>query len=401
MSEPPRIRILFVDDDANVLTLLQATLQALRKEWEGALASSGEQALAILETARFDVVISDMRMPGMTGGELLNQVMRLCPGTARIIMSGYADEESVMATVGAAHQYLPKPFELRAIRGILAKILALNQRLASPPLRQLATSIKTVPSLPEAYFEMLDAMQSADSPIERIAEIISRDPGMSSKLLQLVNSAFFGFARQCSRVAEAVQLLGVIRIRALTLGLQLFSSFDKKRVEEFALDAVWQHCLRTGMVARLIVEEENGQAEMMEQAFTAGMMHDIGKLALASYLPDEYRAVCQKAKTEQRPLHEVETEVLGANHADLGGYFLGLWGLPSPMVEAVLCHHQPSAATGDVFSPLTAVHAANVLTRSRAQDEQVFPPNEFDLAYLKRLGYDHRIDAWRQLSADS
>lgn len=180
MAEATRIRVLFVDDDPSVLNLLQATINALRREWDGAVAASGEEALALLEKQTFDVVVSDMRMPGMNGCELLNRIMRLYPGTARIIMSGFTDEESVVATVGAAHLYLSKPFELRSLRGIMNRIRRLGQRLASGPVRQLASRIATIPSLPGSYHEMLEAMATGDTSIDRISEIVSRDPGMTA-----------------------------------------------------------------------------------------------------------------------------------------------------------------------------------------------------------------------------
>lgn len=398
MPEDQRIRVLFVDDDPNVLNLLQATIGALRKEWDGTVAASGDEALRLMAAKPYEVVVSDMRMPGMSGCELLNRIMRDYPGTARIIMSGFADEETVIASVGAAHQYLPKPFELRALRNILARIRALNRRLSSAPVRDLAARITTVPSIPRVYFEMLDAMQSPDSPLERISEIIAKDPGMTAKLLQLVNSAFFGFARECNRAAEAVQMIGVTRVRALALGLQVFAAFKADRLADFNLEQVWQHSLRTGLFARLIVEEENGHHELMEQAFSAGVMHDIGKLALAAYLTDPYREICRRAAAERRPLFEVERESLGANHAELGGYLLGLWGLPAPLVEAVVFHHEPSATDDGTFSVTTAVHAANVLAHQRDGAEAERPFNPVDESYFKRLGLDDRLEQWRVLT---
>ncbi len=397
MAEDTRIRVLFVDDDPSVLGLLTATIGALRKEWDGAVAGSGEEALRLLEERSFDVVVSDMRMPGMGGGELLNRVMRQYPGTARLIMSGFADEETVIASVGAAHQYLPKPFELRTLRGILGRIRKLNQRLQASAVRGLAAQLPAVPSVPEVYFEMLEAMQSADSPLEAIAEIMSRDPGMTAKLLQLVNSAFFGFSRECGRVVEAVQMLGVTRVRALALGMQVFSAFDAGKAGDFPLEQLWQHSLQTGLWARRIAEEEGCPAEMREQAFTAGVMHDLGQLALATGLPEVCREIRRRAATERRPLFEVEREVWGADHGGLGGHLLGLWGLPAPLVEAVALHHEPSASEDTTFSVTTAVHVANALAHARGEAEAAGAGAAVDRGYLERLGLGGRWEGWRAL----
>jgi HD-like signal output (HDOD) protein len=393
MPEDTRIRVLFVDDDPNVLNLLEATIAALRREWDGAVASSGERALELLKTREFDVVVSDMRMPGMTGCELLNRVLREHPGSARIIMSGFTDEDTLVATVGAAHQFLPKPFELKALRALMARIRKITRHVNAAPIRALASRIASVPSIPSAYHEMLEVTSAADASTERLAQVVGRDPAMTAKLLQLVNSAFFGFARECSRPSEAIQLLGLIRVRALVLGLHIFSAFNHSTVKEFNLDQVWQHSLRTGLFARRIVEEEGGRPEMLEQGFSSGLLHDLGVLALAAFLPEDYREVLDRARTQQRPLIHVERELLGATHAELGGHILGLWGLPTPLVEAVFFHHEPIASDDGSFCVATAVHAAEVLARKGNYLDTV--GNPIDQAYLNRLGLDDRAEVWR------
>lgn len=208
-----------------------------------------------------------------------------------------------------------------------------------------------------------------------------------------MNSAFFGFARECSRASEAVQLLGVIRVRSLVLGMQIFSSFRADAMREFNLEQVWHHSLRTAIFARRIAEIEGAQAEMLEQAFSAGILHDVGRLALAAYLPGPFGEARDLARAERLPMFQAERRVLGANHADLGGSILNMWGLPTPLAEAVMFHHEPLLSDDGAFCPTTAVHAAAVLAQEHT-DASV-PNNSIDPAYLDRLGLNGRAEAWR------
>lgn len=145
------IRILFVDDEPLLLSGLQRLLRPLRKEWNAACAAGGEEALVMLAQERFDVIVTDMRMPGMDGAELLNEVMRLYPDMLRLVLSGQSDLESVVKSAGVTHQYLSKPCSIEVMRDAVNRAVALHQLLANSALKQLLSRLHSIPSVPPLY----------------------------------------------------------------------------------------------------------------------------------------------------------------------------------------------------------------------------------------------------------
>ena len=390
-----KTRILFVDDEALLLEMLRLTLESMSAEWEMAFANSGEGALELMAQAPFEVVVSDMRMPGMSGAQLLNEVMQRHPATIRLILSGYAEEDQVIRCVGATHQFLAKPFELAALVATLEHVRSLKGRLHSPELRRLLVKRDTLPTIPAVYFQVLEALQAPDRPLEAIARMVAMDPGLTARSLQLVNSAFFGFARKVSSAEEALSLLGLSTIRSLALTTRLFAAFEGQAAELCPVEQVWGHSMQVAHLARRLVQLEGGDERLAEQAFTAGLLHDLGKLILADNLGPQYAQVLARSRSDKRHLSQVEQELLHATHAEAGAYLMDLWGLPAPLVEAVALHHQPGATKDPALSALTAVHVANVLANEFEPPSADGAPSPLDLEYLGRLGLAQRVPAWR------
>jgi len=389
--------LLFVDDEPKVLQGLQRQLYAMRGEWNMNFIDGGRKALDFMADHPMDVIVSDMVMPEMDGSQLLTEVMRRHPNTVRIVLSGHADREAVLRLVGPAHQYLSKPCEAGELRDAIARAFALRDLLCNEKLKQLATRVKCLPSLPALHQQLTAEFQKDEPSLERIGEIISRDIGMTSKILQLVNSAFFGLPQPISHPAEAVMYLGLSTVRSLVLSLQIFSQFDAKACREFSLDALAHHCWMTGVSARRLAQAERGDARTQDQCFLAGLLHDVGQLILAAGLPAEYQEVLQSARARNTPAWQVEQEHFGATHADVGAYLLGLWGLPNPIIEAVAMHHRPSACALHGFAPVVAVHVADAFIHARPGSNTEMPPPVIDQSFLAQVGLADRIDSWRDL----
>ena len=396
MSSVAKTRILFVDDEPAVLQVLQLALESMSGEWEMVFVKSGEEALARMGRQPFDVVVSDMRMPAMNGAQLLNEVWKRYPATARLILSGFADEDLVMRCVGSTHQFLQKPFHLNGLKATLQRIYQLRHRVRSEEILALVTRKGTLPSVPAVYLQILEALQDPDCPVVQIAEIVAQDPGLTGKILQLVNSAFFGYASEVSNAYEAVMLLGVGTIRSLALSLHVFSAFQPKAGEGFSVERIWSHSLRVGVLAKKIIELEQGDQKLTEQAFTAGMMHDVGKLILAENLSEVYLQLTADAQRQKRQLIDAEKEILHATHAEAGAYLLDLWGLPTPLVEAIALHHEPAQTNDLEFSPLTAVHVANVLEHETGTQDPAAVLSQIDLDYLGKIGKAEHLEFWRK-----
>jgi HD-like signal output (HDOD) protein len=387
-------RILFVDDEPLVLQGLQRVLRSMRQEWAMEFVESGPKALERMAQLPFDVIVSDMRMPGMNGAELLNQVMRLYPKTVRLILSGHADKDLILKCVGSTHQFLSKPCEAAALKATMQRAASVETCLRNERLRQLVGQMEHLPSIPALYTEIVEALQNPDTMVEEVGAIIARDVGMTAKILKLVNSAFFGLRRRLSNPTEAAVYLGLDTIRSLVLLLSAFSQFESIKLEGFSLEALCGHSLETAAATRILARAQAADAKLADEAFAAGMLHDTGRIILAANLPDQFIGALQAAAQEKLTLAEAESKVFGANHAEVGGYLLDLWGLPVPVVEAVALHHCPRAAVEKGFTPLTAVHVANVLAHE-IRGRSLVPVSGMDPDYLTETGLRDRVDVWR------
>ncbi|RMD64721.1 MAG: HDOD domain-containing protein [Planctomycetota bacterium] len=398
-----KLRILFVDDESNVLNGLRRMLHAERNRWDMAFASSGEEALRLLDESPFDIVVSDMRMPGMDGAELLARVMEQHPDCVRIVLSGYSSEEAAMRSVGPAHQFLSKPCEAHTLRDAVDRACALRTRLRSRAVAELAGRLKTIPSAPALYRELVEELRQPDATPQTVARIIEKDAGMTAKTLQLVNSAFFGLPRRVSNLSQAVGFLGLDTIRSLVLSVQAFDQFKNMDITGFSVEALWRHSLEVGSLARSIAAAENAPAHVCDDALLAGLLHDAGKLILAANLPDAYAQAMQLVEQERLALHEAERRTTGAGHPETCAYLLGLWGLPDAIVEAVAFHHEPSLTTTQEMSPLLAVHAADAIVRDAVEttpEESDAASPALDRRLIQDVGLIDRLDAWRALAHD-
>ncbi|HET6976505.1 MAG TPA: response regulator [Pyrinomonadaceae bacterium] len=389
-------RVLFVDDEQNVLDGLQRMLRPLRRQWDMSFALDGPTALQLLSERPFDVIVTDMRMPGMDGAQLLSEIKRLYPRTARIILSGHSDHEMIMKSVSAAHQFLSKPCEPDVIKEIVGRACALRELLTNPKLELLISEMRSLPSLPSLYVELMEELDTVDPSIKQVANIVSRDPGMTAKILQLVNSAFFGLRRRITSASDAVSLLGLDMTRTLVLSIQIFSEFDSARSHGFPIEEVWSHSMGVASLAQAIAKKQTQNAELAQEAFTAGLLHEIGRLILAAKLGEQYKDVLAAAEREQISITDAERKFLGAAHPEVGAYLLGLWGLPDSIVQAVAFHHHPGVNASEKFDVVTAVHIADCLKSVGVQPDGT----ALDLSYLEKLGVTAQIPVWEQMAEE-
>jgi HD-like signal output (HDOD) protein len=382
------LRVLFVDDEVAVLEGLENLLRKQRREWEMTFASSGEAALAELDRRRFDVVVSDMRMPRMDGATLLQHVQERCPGTVRIVLSGYAERGAVVRSLPVAHQFLSKPCDAEALIAVIARACRLQALLQDETLRRVAGRLETLPSAPKIYAELTQAMTQDDVTSAKLARIIESDPAMVGKILQLVNSAYFGLARRITSVDQAVTYLGIDVLKGLVLNAHVFQMAKFSSTRVLSLDCLQAHSLQVARLAARVVKPL-----MREVAFAAGIVHDVGKIVLAGGVPEQFEASVKLAAVEKCPAHKAEHSLLGVSHAEMGAYLLGIWGLPFEIIEAVAYHHTPATVTCGNRDVLAAVHATNALAGG--------DDDEIDMAFLTDAGFAHELPRWQHLfSAD-
>jgi HD-like signal output (HDOD) protein len=388
-------RILFVDDDPDVLALLRDMVPDLSEDWVVGFAGGGEEALAVLQSAPFDVVVTDMVMPEMDGAALLEEVRRLYPGIVRVVLSAHAEDRQKLRSVDSAHQYLAKPFDPETLRGTIERACALRRLMGDARLKQVVSRMGSLPSLPSLYLRLQEACRNPDVSTRTVAEIVSKDAAMTAKILQMVNSAFFGLRRRVSSPMHAVQMLGTETVRALALSAHVFFGCDPLRLKLCSMDYQWSHSLAVSTLASEIAQLEGADEQMLDDVRVAGLLHDAGALVFASSLPGAYSEAVNQAKAQKQPLCEAEVERFGVSHAAVGAYLLGLWALPDSIVEAVAFHHAPRECLGRLFSPLTAVHVADALAHELHPSHVVGAPSQVDVAYLEELELAGRLELWR------
>jgi HD-like signal output (HDOD) protein/CheY-like chemotaxis protein len=378
--------ILFVDDEPRIIDGIKRMLRPLRDEWEVLTATSGPQALEMMGQRDIDVVISDMRMPGMDGAELLDLVMRSHPNVVRIILSGQSDSASIMRSIGPTHQYLSKPCAPEVLRATLARACTLRDLLRHERLAGMISRLSSLPSQPDAYGKVITELEAKDPSLPRIAELIASDMGMSAKILQLVNFSLFRGGHSVASPLDAAMSLGLDNIRSLVLTVRVFEQAG----EVEGLASLWKHGQVVGTMAKAIALAENRPPDEAEVCFTAGMLHDCGRLVLR----DGAALTVDPAQAGQR-LTTAERARFGAAHPEIGAYLLGLWGLPYGIVEAVAHHHHPEAFPDTGFTPLTAVHVAEAISSEWFPEADDGTETTINQGYIATIGLAHRLPSWR------
>ncbi len=389
-------KILFVDDEPKVLSGLRRMLRSLRHEWDMVFVESGPEALRHLATSSFDVVVTDMRMPGMDGAQLLTRVVEKHPSVVRVVLSGQCDHSSVLKCVGPAHQFLTKPCDSDTLKSTVARACCLRDRLPDDWVREAISCVQSLPGQPSTYQELTVELASASTHIECIAESVSRDPAMIAKILQLVGSGFFGTPQIVSDMDHAVQLLGLETIRSLAKSTDSFFPLCHDESHGDFWSGFADHCLSVAAAAKRIAQSETNDSVLVGNAHLAGMLHDIGILVLAKDSPQYYVDAISLACDEHTTLAQAETRVFNTRRDNAGAYLMGLWGLPDCIVNSIAFHLSPTRSSEETFGPLAAVHVANAVMEE-ASGGEIGVASSIDMCFLERIGCADRLDAWRDI----
>lgn len=350
--------ILFVDDERDLLDSLRVRLYKHRHDWNMKFVASGAEAIAAFEQQRVDLVVSDVRMPGMDGGELLSTVKQRWPTTVRIIVSGYSDPVQAVRLTSLAHQYVAKPCNGQQLENIIERCFNLQDLLGQEPLRRVVGSIGKLPALPKTYGRLQGALSNPTVTAGEIGDIVNADPAIASKVLQITNSAFFRLRKPIVRIKDAVTYLGFATIRNLVLSAEIFSQWKSPRN---SLSADPERLQNHAQIAAAACKSLAGGRVSPDDAWLAGLLHDIGYWILAQECPDQLGQALELSRSRDLPLFECERLTTGATHAEVGAYLLGLWGLPYSIVEAVALHHTPTNIIPDGYDLLGALAVSHAL----------------------------------------
>jgi putative nucleotidyltransferase with HDIG domain len=388
-------KLLFVDGESGALRELHDALAARSQPWELRYCTSGLAALDELNAAPCEAVVTDLRLPDMSGDQLFEQVARQHPQTHRIVLADLSDLQALLRCVGNVNQFLILPCEVERLQIVLERAVTFDLWLPNQAVRELLGRLPQLPSPAEHYGRIVKELQSDAASLDVVSELIAQDPAMTARVLQLANSAAYGLPTEDANPAVAVRELGLTNIKALLLLAHTYSNFKKVEAAGFSVPELWRHSHAAARLAGAIAREAGADAEMIQQATTAGLLHDLGKLALAANLPDQLPKVCALVNSGGVTWAQAEQQVFGATHGEVGGWLLGLWGLPVSIVEAVALHHRPVRFLNPAFCPLTAVHVADACLRA---ENLAAATARVDADYLRDLGVWEKLPRWWELS---
>lgn len=389
-----RPKILIWSKSVSEADLLRVRLRPLSLKFELHFASSGDDIRRLAHSEGCDGVIVPIGSDSGPEIDFLKEIVVFKPGIFRLVRSSERIHLQVLGKDPYTH-HVPLDPEPETWESILDRCVLMRTWMETPDLKTLVGKMKKLPALPNVYTRVVDELNSPEASLSKVAEIVSEDPVVTAKMLQLVNSSFFGLHQQIVNAADAVMFLGADRVKGLILVARVFSQFDAKIIVALGLDQLWNHSMKTGAYAQSIAKAEIRDARAVGAAFTAGLLHDVGKLMLAGNLPEEYLQVLDVSRREKIPIHVSEKRTFGATHAELGGVLMGLWGLPLELIQSVGWHHAPAMSGDRKFTVLTAVHAANAIASDNP--ENASRSSGLDSEYLAGMGLQDRRNQWRQV----
>jgi HD-like signal output (HDOD) protein len=382
---PERLSVIFVDDEQKILDGLRRLLRAQRERWDMRFAQSGEAALAMLLEQPAEILVADMRMPGMSGGQLLAQARDLYPQTVRMIFSGQTDQSDLLRELGCIHQYLQKPCDAEIVCRAIERTFHLTRQLARPALRQVANRVTALPPRSSTYAMLVEALEKSQSDVSQIADLVCSDPALTVKLMQLVNSAFFGSPRRARNPREAVSLLGTKTIHAIVVAARLFDFVNQPSHRHPAVDGLWDSSLTIGESAAKIARANGGNEIVQGQARLAGLVSLIGRVILITATTETYTGLLKRNVAGSRGISEDELETYGATQEEVAAYALGLWAFSDELIEAVANQVQPSRLPDDNTNNLAAyLHLARSLHPHSERGLDQGPA--VDMPYITRRG---------------
>lgn len=354
-------RILFVDDDRSVLDGLRRMLHKMRGEWKMEFVARTSDAMKVMKNMHYDIVISDLRMPTTDGVQFFEKVRKKYPGTIRFMLSGYSEQPLQGRAARCVHQFISKPCDAEQLKKLISRAFALRDRLRSKEVSKIVSALRSLPVMPKVYQDVINLLAEPECSPRKIGKMIGRDIGMSAKILQMVNSAFYGRAGRIVDPVHAVVYLGLKTVEALVLTEGVFSKLSERKSKKFHAAALQEHCVRVGALARNICRAEHMSEEDLDVASMAGILHDTGKMILIANFSDQFAEAIRISRAGRIPLYQVEFDLLNVTHAQLGGCLLELWGIPNTIIEAATFHHEPWQCLSDEFSTTSAVYIADAI----------------------------------------
>ncbi|MFH1998369.1 MAG: response regulator [Planctomycetota bacterium] len=376
-------KVLFIDEDSETLRSILKELSA--SNYDLYIAETVVEARKVMITDRMDVVVCNVKVGGASGIDFLASLKKRYPNIHRVILNEGENEDTVAAAVirGQATTTIPKPWPEGGLKSNIDHILKMRSALKQKMLLEELNEIDRLPSLPTLYQEFTEAVAN-EKPVKEISTIIESDVSLSTRLLQIGNSAFFGSTSNIYSVDQAVVRLGLNTVKDMVMTFAFVNELDWSDEQLNRLQAIFKHSSLVNRFLKVIFQKKHKQP--LSQAMACiGITHDIGKVIILQYFTDRYEAILENQQKLQGATFYESEKALGFKwfeHQDVGAYFLHMWNLPDAVVEATLYHHEPQKAGEQNRHVIEALAFTNDL-----------------VARLELLGEDEEIP-WDRLNRD-
>ena len=384
-------------DDECRFTNWSQEVSSSKFSWEFIRFDSKESLLMLLEERLCDAVIIPCTMRAQVDIEFMTRISNIQPSAVRIFLGAeFWNATHKAKAADIAHRIYPSAVKVEEIGDSLEYQIKLLKLLNRSSLQAYVGKVGCLPSPPKLYTQLTDAVNSEMADLREISEIVEQDPAVVAQVMKQVNSAFFGFNRTITDLKEAISMLGVRNLRSLALSSQLNSQFKSGNDwDRFSFEQLNQRSLLVARLAQALCRRAGANKITQDQAFLAGLLHDVGVLIMASHDADQYKKLLNYSVKKQKPIYLVEKASFGFFHGEVAGALLALWNLPPQVIEAVMLHHVPHLSKETSFSPLTAVHVADAMLPSVDVEGDCDLASSLSLRYLDQVGVMEEVPQWR------
>ncbi|MGB9771658.1 MAG: HDOD domain-containing protein [Candidatus Kapaibacteriota bacterium] len=368
--------ILFLSDETTIKEIIRNVVP-LQDDFDIFFAESGEKGLQILANNKIDIFFGSPNITLPSGSNIFYEIKRVFPETIRFALVSNLESPSVAQLSQYVHQFVQPPYTLENLKERIERTSSLQKTLKNEKIKELVQNITALPSLPELYIQIEQEVARPDFSLSKIGNLIAKDPNLTAKILQIVNSAYFGLQREITNINFALSYLGVNVIKSLIFYIHLFSNFKVTPENRKYLEQFWKHSLIVASNTYHLAEKHLTSKSEIDSAYTAGVLHDVGKFVLLNTYtyPQNVMLLAEQKAMDNL---EAENEIYQCTHAEIGAYLLGLWGFPITIVEAVAYHHQPSKLKKSSLNFSTILHIADFL---------YYTPN-LDVPHIQEIGLE-------------
>ncbi len=391
-------RILLVECQTASNNDMEQIHKQLAGDWDSKVVFSGKEALEEADKATFNIVICRMQLSDISGTDLLKSICSKNTATLRYMMiDNEVDRSTLHESWSVVHQFISSPCKPESVVSIVNDSIKLHNFLSNKKLCDRIAAVGTLPSLPEIHEKLVDELKDENTSIQKIADLVGQDIGITAKVLATANSAFFGLRSRVENITQAINTLGIDTVEGIVFAAGVFGQFENPNFPGFSLESIYNRGVAVGTKARMIAHAFGLNNMLTNDALLSGTLHAVGQLVMLTSFKDEFSEALELANKESIPFHEAQMKVLGVTDAAIGAYLLSLWGLRDTVVEAVAWHYKPSEAAAPIISPLTAVHLAYATDLDGCNNIKKNETSAVDINYLDALGISGQLESIRSL----